>query len=79
MHAQPHDLRRVKIHNLRLQTTQGHHPDKHGVLIFDGCQQLAVKEAENVAEELPLDWVSVDLCRVSPCKDRTKMHRPCSG
>ena len=54
--------RMIKIHNLRLQTAQGYNPDKkHGVLITDGRQQLAVKAAENVAEELPLDWVRVDL------------------
>ena len=53
----------MKIRNLRLQTTQGRHPDKH--LILYGCQQLAVKVAESLAEGLPLDWVRVDLQRVA--------------
>eukprot|EP00964_Phaeocystis_antarctica_P012810 scaffold7026_cov65-Phaeocystis_antarctica.AAC.9 len=53
----------MKIRNLRLQTTQGRHPDKH--LILYGCQQLAVKVAESLAEGLPLDWVRVGLQRVA--------------
>ena len=28
---------------------------------MDGCQQLTVKAAESIVEELPLDWVCVDL------------------
>ena len=48
-------------------SSQGHHPDNYlpvdgmRIIIFDGCQQLTVKEAENVAEGLTLDWVRVDL------------------
>ena len=42
-----------------LYSNQGHHPDKIRVS-FDGRQQLAVKGAEAV-EDLPLDWVRIDL------------------
>ena len=52
---------RIKIHNPRLQTAQGHHPGKRRHLISDGRQQLAVKAAESTAEGVPLDWVRVDL------------------
>ena len=53
----------------RSGSNQGHHPDNYlpvdgmRIIIFDGCQQLTVKEAENVAEGLTLDcaWVRVDL------------------
>ena len=44
-----------------LYTTQGHNrPDKARLPVSDGRQQLAVKAAEDV-EDLPLDWVRVDL------------------
>ena len=42
-----------------LYSNKGYHPDKIRVS-FDGRQQLAVKGAEAV-EDLPLDWVRVDL------------------
>ena len=47
---------------LPLHTTQGQRPDKCvELLVLDRRQQLAVKAAESIAEELPLDWVRVDL------------------
>eukprot|EP00964_Phaeocystis_antarctica_P038456 scaffold21994_cov71-Phaeocystis_antarctica.AAC.6 len=49
-----------------LHTTQGHHRIKRiRVSASNGYQQLTVKAAESLAEELPLDWVRVDLQRVA--------------
>ena len=45
-----------------LHTTQGHHIVKTTrVPASDRRQQPAVKAAESLAEELPFDWVRVDL------------------
>ena len=51
----------MKIQDLRLHTTQGHHPEIHPRLILDGRQQLTVNAAEITAEGLTLEWVLVDL------------------
>ena len=51
----------------RSGSSQGHYPDNRAIIIrvpaSDRRQQLTVKAAENVAEELPLDWVCVHLQR----------------
>jgi len=52
------------LYTRALHATQGHHlgDSTRARPISDGRQQLAVKAAETV-EELPLDWVRVDLQR----------------
>ena len=52
----------LPLHPRALHTTQGHQlPGNARAPVSDGRQQFAVKAAENFAEDLPLDWVRVDL------------------